>query len=222
MSSLPDYRPHELMYDKNITDSEFDDFIGVWKNFMPRPLCEDICEFVDTQIDLACVVNPSLKMQEIGVPNHVIKSEDLYGGQLNRNDFAMVMNYADRDLCLKINSVLRTCVKHYMSEYQSLMNTKMISSDIKIQKTPPGGGYHLWHYENAAYEYSCREVTWMIYLNDVDEGGETEFRFQKRRIKPTQGTVVLFPAAMTHVHKGNMNLSEHNKYIVTGWFAFNE
>jgi hypothetical protein len=218
MSSLPDYRPHELMYDKNITDSEFDDFIGVWKNFMPRPLCEDICEFVNTQIDLACVVNPSLKIQEVGAPNHVIKSEDLYGGQLNRKDFAMVMNYADRDLCLKINSVLRTCVKHYISEYQSLMNTKMISSDIKIQKTPPGGGYHLWHYENADESHAYRELVWMIYLNDMPDGeGETEFLYQRRRIKPTVGTVVIWPAGYTHTHKGNTVLTQ-DKYILTGWY----
>ena len=218
MSTLPDYRPHELMYDKNVTNSEFDDFIGVWKNFMPRPLCEDICEFVDNQIDLACVVNPSLKIQEYGAPDHVIRSEDVYGGQLNRKDFAMVMNYANRDLCLKINSILRCCVKHYVSEYQSLMKTKMISSDIKIQKTPPGGGYHLWHYENSDEAHACRELVWMIYLNDMPDGeAETEFLNQRRRIKPTAGTVVIWPAGFTHTHKGNTVLTE-DKYILTGWY----
>ena len=218
MSSLPDYRPHELMLDPNITKVEFNDFIGVWPNFMPRPLCEDICKFTDTQIDQACVVNPSLKPEEFGDPNRVVKSEDLYGGQLNRKDFAMILNYANRDLVLKINSVLRACVQHYISEYQSLRNTKMISSDIKIQKTPPGGGYHLWHYENSDEAHAFRELVWMVYLNDMPEGeAETEFLYQRRRIRPTAGTVVVWPAGFTHTHKGNTVLTQ-DKYILTGWY----
>jgi hypothetical protein len=218
MSSLPDYRPHELMLDPNITKVEFNDFIGVWPNFMPRPLCEDICKFTDTQIDQACVVNPSLKPEEFGDPNRVIKSEDLYGGQLNRKDFAMILNYANRDLVLKINSVLRACVQHYISEYQSLRNTKLISSDIKIQKTPPGGGYHLWHYENSDEAHAFRELVWMVYLNDMPEGeAETEFLYQRRRIRPTAGTVVVWPAGFTHTHKGNTVLTQ-DKYILTGWY----
>lgn len=218
MSSLPDYRPHELMLDPNITKVEFNDFIGVWPNFMPRPLCEDICKFTDTQIDQACVVNPSLKPEEFGDPNRVVKSEDLYGGQLNRKDFAMILNYANRDLVLKINSVLRACVQHYISEYQSLRNTKLISSDIKVQKTPPGGGYHLWHYENSDEAHAFRELVWMVYLNDMPEGeAETEFLYQRRRIRPTAGTVVVWPAGYTHTHKGNTVLTQ-DKYILTGWY----
>ena len=58
----------------------------------------------------------------------------------------------------------------------------------------------------------------MIYLNDIEEGGETEYQYQLRRIKPTTGTVVMFPAGMTHVHKGNLVMGQENKYIVTGWY----
>ena len=58
----------------------------------------------------------------------------------------------------------------------------------------------------------------MIYLNDVPDGeGETEFLYQRRRIKPTKGTVVIFPAGYTHVHKGNTMFTT-DKYILTGWY----
>ena len=56
----------------------------------------------------------------------------------------------------------------------------------------------------------------MMYLNNDFEGGETEFLYQKRRIQPEPGTIVIWPAQWTHQHKGNMVLSG-NKYIVTGW-----
>ena len=42
MTGIPDYRPLELMLDPNITKVEFKDFIGVWPNFMPKPLCDSI------------------------------------------------------------------------------------------------------------------------------------------------------------------------------------
>jgi hypothetical protein len=59
----------------------------------------------------------------------------------------------------------------------------------------------------------------MIYLNDMPEGeAETEFYYQKLRITPKAGTVVLWPAAYTHVHRGNIVFSQ-NKYVVTGWFC---
>ena len=136
-SSVPDYRPLELMLDNRITKSDFDDFIGVWPNFMPRPVCDELREFIDNTIEQACVINPSLDLSQVDSADRVIKSQDLYGGEMNRKDMAFILNYANRDLVLKINSILRSCVLHYISQYQSLTKTSLISSDIKIQKTPP-------------------------------------------------------------------------------------
>lgn len=69
-----------------------------------------------------------------------------------------------------------------------------------------------------SFETSTRELVWMIYLNDMPEGeGETEFLYQKRRINPKAGRVVIFPAGLTHVHRG-LTVYTQNKYILTGWF----
>jgi len=68
-------------------------------------------------------------------------------------------------------------------------------------------------------ELSNRLLTRMVYLNDVEEGGETEFLYQSMRVKPKQGTLVIWPAAFTHTHRGNPPLS-NSKYIVTGWTEF--
>ena len=57
----------------------------------------------------------------------------------------------------------------------------------------------------------------MVYMNDVDEGGETEFLYQQKKIKPKTGRVVIFPASFTHQHRGNPPMS--NKYIITGWLS---
>ena len=59
----------------------------------------------------------------------------------------------------------------------------------------------------------------LVYLNDVEEGGETEFLYQSRRIKPKQGTMVICPASFTHTHRGNPPL-KGNKYMINGWIEF--
>ena len=58
-----------------------------------------------------------------------------------------------------------------------------------------------------------------MYLNDCNEGGETEFLFQHKRIKPKAGTIVISPAAWTHTHRGNPPLSGE-KYMINGWLEF--
>jgi len=86
----------------------------------------------------------------------------------------------------------------------------------KLQRTDVGQGYHVWHYESSIREVSNRLLAYIVYLNDVDEGGETEFLYYPRRVKPQAGRVLLFPASFTHSHRGNPPLS-NTKYIMTGW-----
>ena len=89
----------------------------------------------------------------------------------------------------------------------------------KIQKTSVGQGYHQWHAENQTRAVSGRILTWILYLKDVEEGGETEFLYYPKRIKPEAGTLILWPATFTHTHRGNPPLS-NTKYVVTGWVEF--
>jgi hypothetical protein len=89
----------------------------------------------------------------------------------------------------------------------------------KIQRTLPGEAYHSWHFENSSRDYSHRLLTWTLYLNDVDEGGETEFLYYPIRIKPKQGMLAIFPGSFTHTHRGNQPLSG-SKYISTGWIQY--
>lgn len=112
------------------------------------------------------------------------------------------------------------CYPTYAEKYDGLKQfAKHNSYHIKVQKTEVGGGYHVWHCESGSRECSSRILAWVLYLNDVEEGGETEFLYQHKRVKPRQGTVVIWPASFTHIHRGNPPLS-NSKYIVTGWVEF--
>jgi len=88
---------------------------------------------------------------------------------------------------------------------------------LKIQKTLPTEGYHVWHIEHAkGFDNEARAFVFSIYLNDVEEGGETEFLHQSVRVKPKAGRIVIWPAAFPYVHRGNPPLSGE-KYILTSW-----
>jgi len=90
---------------------------------------------------------------------------------------------------------------------------------LRLQKTLPGQGYHVWHYETSQKMTSGRICAFTIFLNDVKFGGETEFLYLQERVDARQGRVVIWPAGFTHTHRGNPPLS-NEKYILTGWIEF--
>ena len=95
---------------------------------------------------------------------------------------------------------------------------------INLQKYLAGsGGYHHWHSEIYPQDASCeslhRVLLFQFYLNDVAEGGETEFFYQQRKIAPAAGRLVIAPAGFTHTHKGHVARSG-DKYIATSWILY--
>jgi len=95
---------------------------------------------------------------------------------------------------------------------------------MNIQKYPKEqGGYHHWHSEICADGEDCetlhRALFFILYLNDVDEGGETEFFYQDRRVSPKKGRIIISPADFTHTHKGHVPVS-NDKLIATSWVMY--
>lgn len=110
----------------------------------------------------------------------------------------------------------------YVLDFSILNDIKQQAvHSVKIQKTNIGGGYHVWHSEDLGKKCSSRINVFTLYLNTVEEGGETEFLYYGLRIKPEQGTLIIWPAGFTHAHRGNPPLSG-TKYIVTGWVEIDQ
>lgn len=98
--------------------------------------------------------------------------------------------------------------------------------DINAQKYEAGkGGYPYWHSEvypqAGGNDPLHRILLFMFYLNDVEEGGETDFFYQDESVKPKAGRMVIAPAYFTHTHRGNIPKS-NDKYILTSWILFNQ
>lgn len=206
-------RPVEKM------DGEFKDFIGVWENFLPKEFCVQIINKMEMLFANALIYAPKEGDESSAESYGILDGQSQFPDtNVGRKDKSLFLNGLSNDIVNSVNTYLYSCLNHYQHEYGQLKNIPLISWDIKAQKTESGGGYHHWHYENSSYSSSPRELVWIIYLNDIDDGeGETEFLYQKRRITPTAGTVIIWPAGLTHVHRGNP-VYTRNKYILTGWF----
>ena len=105
-----------------------------------------------------------------------------------------------------------------------LMRTMYRAGPINLQKyVKASGGYHHWHSEiypqNASCESLHRALLFQFYLNDVEQGGETEFYYQRRKIEARQGRLIIAPAGFTHSHKGHVATSG-DKFIATSWILF--
>lgn len=97
--------------------------------------------------------------------------------------------------------------------------------NINLQRYRAGeGGYPYWHCElyprDAKAETLHRTLLWTLYLNDGFAEGETEFLYQRRKVVPKTGSLLIAPTAFTHTHRGNRP-EGGDKYIATSWILFN-
>ena len=185
---------------------EYSDFIGEYPCAYNSKFCNDIITSFDyyTSID-------------------AVFCEDTQFENSNAGRFDYAIDLMDMSASMKgqpmqvLNTKLVESWKEYVRVFGHLKTVPMYSIVQKIQMTPAGGGYHVWHDENSNAVHSERCLVWMIYLNDDYEGGETEFLYYKKRIQPEKGKLLIWPAGMTHAHRGGLVL-KGTKYIVTGWF----
>jgi hypothetical protein len=189
--------------------SKFPEFIGVFENAVPDHLCDEMIDSFEKLYAAGFGVDRQKHDQASKIEKH--DDSVFYSRHLN------VLNYAPKNV---IDCIWKNAYAEYASIFSILdkLDSHAVT-DIKIQKTLIGGGYHVWHCENVGATTSRRLLAYTIYLNDIEEGGETEFLYYPKRIKAKKGTLCLFPCGFTHTHRGNPPIS-NTKYIATGWIEF--
>jgi hypothetical protein len=184
-------------------------FIGIYENVLSKDECKNIIDLFKSDLNIKVDKNGDAQF-----------SKD----KMERYDFSKgyLSNELNNEIVKIINIALNDCIKYYAEEFWIVKQLKATSLEIKLQKTPPRGGFHIWHCEHSNKESESRVLAWTIYLNDIPSGeGETEFLWQGLRVQPKAGTVSIFPASFTHTHRGNPVYS-CDKYIATGWYTLYE
>lgn len=87
----------------------------------------------------------------------------------------------------------------------------------------PGAAYWTAHsdYSPASPTMSVRHLGFIMYLNTVDNGGETEFVNQGIKVKPVAGRMIIFPSGWTHAHRSHPAPDE-DRLIMQGWWSFEQ
>jgi len=184
-------------------------FIGVYDNYITKEEC-----------------NKAIKLFE---------DQDKFNNTINRIDFekAPVTQKQDQQYFARRSNIdiwwealkpmmfnFDMAFKHYMQNTgaeDAYGNIPFHFTTLKIQKTLPTEGYHVWHIEHGkGFDNEPSAFVFSIYLNDVEDGGETEFLHFSKRVKPKTGRIVIWPAGFPYAHRGNPPLSGE-KYILTSW-----
>tara|TARA_R100001443_G_C3359528_1_gene178751 strand:+ start:1410 stop:2000 length:591 start_codon:yes stop_codon:yes gene_type:complete len=183
-------------------------FIGIYDNYITSEEC-----------------NKAIKLYE---------DQNKFNNTLNRIDFekASILRKQDQQFFAGSNNIdvwwedLKSMMvnfdlawNHYVQNTGAgdAYGNPFYFTQLKLQKTLPTEGYHVWHIEHQkGFSSESRAFVFSIYLNDVKEGGETEFLHFSKRVKPKAGRIVIWPAAFPYLHRGNPPLSGE-KYILTSW-----
>ena len=195
---------------------EYNDFIEIYDNSVPQELCDELVEW----FDLCSEKNFTLHNMpfEDGL-NHIgLRSDEAMSIPCGIQDdsYPVLSDSLPLKIVKSFFDVLNNSLKDY-AEKCNLMNTRLSCLAFKIHKVKEGQGYHVWHYENDSINNLHKTLAWMTYLKVPEEGGETEFLYQSKRITPVAGKTLIWPAYFTHLHRGNPPL-KGEKYYITGWF----
>ena len=123
----------------------------------------------------------------------------------------------------ELNAIIPIYISSFpnIEKYANVFNRDYFIEWFIIQKYERNKGKYIFHNDSRT-DYAnkkSRIFTYIWYLNDLQEGGETEF--VNFKIIPEKGKLVLFPACWTFPHCGNMPISD-DKYIITGWVSISQ
>ena len=179
-------------------------FIGVYDNYITKEECNKAIKLYEEQNKFNNTVN-RLGFEKVPI----LKKQDqqFFAAPFNldvwwENLKPMILNF---DMAWN----------HYCENTgaEGAYDVSFNYTNLKIQKTLPTEGYHVWHIEHGrGTDNERRAFVFSIYLNDVDEGGETEFLHFSKRIKPKTGRIVIWPAAFPLIFTEEIHLYQVKIY----------
>ena len=194
-------------------ERQISDFIEIYDNAFSRGLCDELIHWFELCSERQFTSHNLPFDPQEGPPPISIRSDESVSIPIDSVDMLSLPAH----ICNAIHKDLNKCFFEYSKKYD-MGNMPLSNVRFKIHKVKPGQGYHVWHCENShEYPSLTRVLAWMAYLKVPEEGGETEFLYQSKRIEPIVGRTLIWPAYFTHMHRGNPPL-KGIKYYITGWF----
>ena len=163
-------------------------------NCLSIETCNNLISFFESNITMANKggVGNIMELDDLEIPISIYKSDILKKG------------------------ILATFARY--KEKYPLLSTNLADWDVDdvayLMRYEPKAYYSYIHCETDGSPN--RILAWMIYLNTIKTGGGTEFIHQKTTLFPMAGSMYIWPASWTHMHRG-VPAPNERKYIITGW-----
>ncbi|MCO7226797.1 2OG-Fe(II) oxygenase [Pleionea sp. CnH1-48] len=219
-------------------------FVRVIDNALPDALCDELIQTFDKHpgvidgktgagvdkskknsrdltLDAHADLSP-LHQQVLGhafqhIKNYLLEIPGAFVGAISPT---VIHPQTGQPVTLTLDNFAELGVPHIDALAQFILRSGVINIQRYEQRV---GGYPYWHSEIYPQDNMCeplhRVLFYIFYLNDVAEGGETEFLYQKEKVQAKKGRMLIAPAGFTHTHRGNFPLSG-NKYILASWAMF--
>jgi len=192
-----------------------EDFILVKDNVFTKEFCQELVDFFEN--------NPQYrhKGEMAGGLNTEVKDTT----DLNLFNYPELMERYGDFVLSKFNEVVSEYAESlpFQNKFDApsvLFYENSEYTTCQIQKYDKGvGHYNAFHFETDNASNCCRVFVFILYLNDVEEGGETEILYSRTKTKPKTGRVICHPATFPFVHNGHTPISD-DKYILTTWLNY--
>ena len=185
------------------------DLIVVLKNHIPDETCDEILEWFELN-------------KHLQTDGRVYSTEgDQDKGAKVDKDFKNAIQTLvppGASISDKMTEITMSAFREAGSRYPVPENS-MTLNDYCVRVYPKDEGIFKTHVDQHAFGTVGRLFACIMYLNDVDVGGETEFPDWNIAVKPEKGKVLLFPCNYLFKHKGNVPIS-NEKYIATNFINY--
>ena len=117
---------------------------------------------------------------------------------------------------------MQECMAHYLEAIPAASDVPMfgLKEGYSVLRYEPNQAYHAFHSDAGYPHLVARHLTTIVYLNTLEEGGDTEFKHQELKISPVAGRSIIFPAWWGYTHRSVP--SPETRYVLNGFHSFLE
>lgn len=184
-------------------------YIKTYDNVLPKDICGKIIDKFEKQSS-----------------HHVNTVLD------NHRSFTEINLNLYKEWSNEVNNLLVPIMQTYIEKYkrdndidEKIWPVKYGFEQIRMKRYLPNDVDEFqFHVDVTDHPSARRFLVYFFYLNDVQEGGETGFQYNRslpieQKIKPEAGKLLMFPPMWTHPHIGFKPISEP-KYIIGSYLHY--
>jgi len=181
------------------------DYCVYIEDHMPKNICNDVVNLFE-----------SADIERRATPNNTPR--------LSQLNFTR-KSYLNEELHKVICQYLLSAVDHYrfnIKSFYAFAPRNLYFEHFRIKRyISEDADQFDTHVDVTNVSDECRYLSFMWYLNNVIDGGETEFTELDFKIQPKAGALLMFPPIWMFPHKGHL-LNSGKKYLLSTYLLYPE